>query len=35
MRDIDDQSVLEFQLLLSHESWEDIFVEDDATHFFQ
>jgi len=29
-RDINDQSILEFQLLLSHENWEDIFMEDDA-----
>jgi len=29
-RDINDQSILEFQLLLSHENWEEIFMEDDA-----
>jgi len=29
-RDINDQSILEFQILLSHENWEDIFMEDDA-----
>ena len=32
-RDINDQSILEFQLLLSHENWEEIFVEDDANKF--
>jgi hypothetical protein len=34
MRDINDQSILEFQLLLSHENWEDIFMEDDANISF-
>jgi len=29
-RDINDQSIPEFQLLLSHENWEEIFMEDDA-----
>jgi len=29
-RDINDQSIVEFQLLLSHENWEEIFMEDDA-----
>jgi hypothetical protein len=29
-RYINDQTILEFQLLLSHENWEEIFVEDDA-----
>jgi len=33
-RDINDQSILEFQLLLSHENWEDIFMEDDANTSF-
>jgi len=33
-RDINNQSVLEFQLLLSHENWEDIFMEDDANTSF-
>ena len=33
MRDINDQSILEFQLLLSHENWEDI-MEDDANISF-
>jgi hypothetical protein len=33
-RDIDDQSILEFQLLLSHENWEEIFMEDDANTSF-
>ena len=28
--DINEQSILEFQLLLSHENWEEIFMEDDA-----
>jgi len=28
--DVDEQSTLEFQLLLSHETWEDIFMENDA-----
>jgi hypothetical protein len=34
MREINDQSILEFQLLLSHENWEDIFMEDDANTSF-
>jgi hypothetical protein len=34
MRDISDQSILEFQLLLSHENWEDIFMEDNANISF-
>jgi hypothetical protein len=34
MRDINDHSILEFHLLLSHENWEDIFMEDDANIFF-
>jgi hypothetical protein len=34
MRNINDQSILEFQLLLSHEGWEDIFMEDDANISF-
>ena len=29
-RDVNDQSILEFRLLLSHENWEEIFLEDDA-----
>jgi len=33
-RDINDQSILEFQLLLSHENWEEIFTEDDANISF-
>ena len=33
-RDINDQSILEFQLLLSYENWEDIFMEDDANTSF-
>ena len=33
-RDINDQSILEFQILLSHEYWEDIFMEDDANTSF-
>jgi len=33
-RDINDRSVLEFQLLLSHENWEEIFMEDDANTSF-
>ena len=28
-RDINDQSILEFQFLLSHGNWEEIFMEDD------
>jgi len=33
-RDINDQSILEFQLLLSHENWEEIFMVDDANTSF-
>jgi len=33
-RDINDQSILEFQLLLSHENWEETFMEDDANTSF-
>jgi hypothetical protein len=33
MRDINDQSVLEILLLLSHENWEDISMEDNAIIF--
>ena len=33
-RDINDQRTLEFQLLLSHENWEEIFMEDDANTSF-
>jgi len=33
-RDINDQSILKFQLLLSHENWEEIFMEDDANTSF-
>jgi hypothetical protein len=33
-RDINDQSILEFQLLLNHENWEGIFMEDDANISF-
>ena len=33
-RDINDQSILEFQLLLSHENWEEIFTEDDVNISF-
>jgi hypothetical protein len=29
-RNINDQSVMEFQLQLSHENWEEILMEDDA-----
>jgi len=29
-RDINDQSILGFQLLLIYENWEEIFMEDDA-----
>ena len=32
--DINDQSILEFKLLLSHENWGDIFMEDDAKTSF-
>jgi hypothetical protein len=34
MRDINDQSILEFQLLLSYENWEDIFMKDNANISF-
>jgi hypothetical protein len=34
MRGINDQSILEFQLLVSHENWEEIFMEDDANTSF-
>jgi hypothetical protein len=34
IEDISDQSILEFQLLLSYENWEDIFMEDDANISF-
>ena len=33
-RDINDQSTLEFQLLLSYKNWEEIFMEDDANISF-
>jgi len=33
-RDINVQSILEFQLLLSHENWEEMFMEDDANNKF-
>ena len=33
-RDINDQSILEFQLLLSHENWEESFMEGDANISF-
>ena len=33
-RDINDQSILEFKLLLSHENWEEIFTEDDVNISF-
>jgi hypothetical protein len=29
-RDINDQSILLFQLLLSHKKWDEIFMDDDA-----
>jgi len=32
--DINYQSILEFQLLLSYENWEEIFMEDDANISF-
>ena len=32
-RDINDQSILEFHLLLSHENWEEIFMDDTNTSF--
>ena len=33
-RDINDQSILEFQLLLSNENWEEIFMDDGANISF-
>jgi len=33
-REINDQSILEFQLQLSHENWEEIFMEDEANRSF-
>jgi len=33
-RDINDQSIMEFQILLSYENWEEIFMEDDANISF-
>ena len=33
-RDINDQSIMEFPLLLNHENWEEIFMEDDANISF-
>jgi len=33
-RDINEQNRLEFQLLLSYENWEEIFMEDDANNAF-
>ena len=33
-REINDQSILEFQLFLSHENWEEIFTEEDANISF-
>jgi hypothetical protein len=33
-RNINDQSIMEFQLLLSFENWEEIFMEDDANISF-
>jgi hypothetical protein len=33
-RDINDQSIKEFNLLLSYEIWEDVFMEDDASTSF-
>jgi hypothetical protein len=33
-RDINDQSILEFKLLLSYEYWEGIFIEDDVNISF-
>ena len=35
MRDINDQSILEFQLLLSYENWEGTFMKDDANISFK
>jgi hypothetical protein len=34
MKDVNDQNILEFQLLLSHENWKDIFMEDGANISF-
>jgi len=34
MKDINDQSILEFQLLLSHKNWEEIFMEGDVNISF-
>jgi hypothetical protein len=34
IRDINDQSIMEFQLQLSYENWEEIFMEDDANISF-
>jgi hypothetical protein len=34
MRDINDQSIVEIQLLLSHENWEAVFMVDDANISF-
>jgi len=33
-RDINDQSIPEFQLLLSYEKWEEIFMQDNANISF-
>jgi len=33
-RDINEQSILEFQLLLSYENWKEIFMEEDANISF-
>jgi hypothetical protein len=33
-RGINDQSILEFHLLLSYENWEEIFMDDDANISF-
>jgi hypothetical protein len=35
MRDINYQSILEFQLLLSYKNWESIFMKDDANISFK
>jgi hypothetical protein len=34
IRDINDQSIMEFQLQLSYENWEDIFKEDEVNTSF-
>jgi superoxide dismutase len=34
VRDINDHSILEFQLLMSYENWEEIFEEDDVNISF-